>query len=141
MALICGDALHLPLADESVHCVVTSPPYWSLRKYPIPDLIWGAAHCAHEWGAYVQVDDEREPDTVAGKSRTTDRFYGEESRRFNGNHQKHTAGSFCRRCNAWRGQARPGAHHRALRGAYRCGLSGGVAGVAGGWDVLGEFGG
>ena len=23
----------LPLADESVHCVVTSPPYWALRQY------------------------------------------------------------------------------------------------------------
>lgn len=28
-----GDALHLPLADESVQCVVTSPPYWGLRDY------------------------------------------------------------------------------------------------------------
>jgi site-specific DNA-methyltransferase (cytosine-N4-specific) len=23
----------IPLPDESVHCVVTSPPYWNLRKY------------------------------------------------------------------------------------------------------------
>jgi DNA modification methylase len=26
------------LAAESVHCVVTSPPYWGLRKYDIPDV-------------------------------------------------------------------------------------------------------
>lgn len=26
--LIQGDARHLPLADESVQCVITSPPYW-----------------------------------------------------------------------------------------------------------------
>jgi len=38
-----------------------------------------------------------------GKTRTTDRFYGEESRRFDGNHQKHTAGAFCGKCSAWRG--------------------------------------
>jgi DNA modification methylase len=28
-----GDALAIPLADNSVHCVVTSPPYWGLRDY------------------------------------------------------------------------------------------------------------
>lgn len=28
-----ADARHMPLADESVHCVVTSPPYWGLRDY------------------------------------------------------------------------------------------------------------
>jgi DNA modification methylase len=31
--LIQGNALHLPLADESIQCVVTSPPYWGLRDY------------------------------------------------------------------------------------------------------------
>ena len=33
MILIRSDARHLPLADESVHCCVTSPPYWGLRSY------------------------------------------------------------------------------------------------------------
>jgi site-specific DNA-methyltransferase (cytosine-N4-specific) len=28
-----ADAREIPLADESVHCVVTSPPYWGLRDY------------------------------------------------------------------------------------------------------------
>jgi site-specific DNA-methyltransferase (cytosine-N4-specific) len=31
--MIQGDALHIPLKDESVQSVVTSPPYWSLRTY------------------------------------------------------------------------------------------------------------
>jgi DNA modification methylase len=31
--LIRASARQLPLADESVQCVVTSPPYWGLRKY------------------------------------------------------------------------------------------------------------
>ena len=31
--VLCGDARHVPLADGSVHCVVTSPPYWGLRSY------------------------------------------------------------------------------------------------------------
>jgi DNA modification methylase len=35
-----GDARHLPLADESVQCVVTSPPYWGLRDYGLgPDAL------------------------------------------------------------------------------------------------------
>lgn len=33
--LLHGDARHIPLADESVDCVVTSPPYWGLRSYGI----------------------------------------------------------------------------------------------------------
>lgn len=28
-----GSALELPIASSSVHCVVTSPPYWGLRSY------------------------------------------------------------------------------------------------------------
>ena len=30
-----ADARSLPLANESVHCVVTSPPYWGLRDYDL----------------------------------------------------------------------------------------------------------
>lgn len=30
-----ADARHIPLADESVDCVVTSPPYWGLRDYGV----------------------------------------------------------------------------------------------------------
>jgi len=35
---------------ESVNCVVTSPPYWSLRKYDCEPVIWGGeSGCEHEW--------------------------------------------------------------------------------------------
>lgn len=36
--LYCGDALATlrTLPDESVHCCVTSPPYWGLRDYGVP---------------------------------------------------------------------------------------------------------
>lgn len=33
--LIQGDARKIPLADKSVNCCVTSPPYWGLRDYGI----------------------------------------------------------------------------------------------------------
>lgn len=34
--LLNAHALRIPLPDESVHCVVTSPPYWGLRDYGLP---------------------------------------------------------------------------------------------------------
>ena len=38
--LVRADCRHtIPLADESVHCVVTSPPYWQLRDYKVPGQI------------------------------------------------------------------------------------------------------
>lgn len=33
VVVINGDARQLPLADRSVQCVITSPPYWGLRDY------------------------------------------------------------------------------------------------------------
>jgi DNA modification methylase len=100
--LISAHAGSLPLADESVQCVVTSPPYWGLRKYKGEQVIvWdGDASCQHDFtGEYLS--DVRE-ETESGKSRTTERFYGEPSRKFNGNHQKHFQTHTCR-CGAWRG--------------------------------------
>jgi len=35
MTIFCADARHLPLADQSVQCVVTSPPYFGLRDYGV----------------------------------------------------------------------------------------------------------
>lgn len=33
VAILCGDARALPLPDESVDLIITSPPYWALREY------------------------------------------------------------------------------------------------------------
>ena len=43
-----GDARALPVADKSVHCVVTSPPYWGLRDYGLSDGI-GLELTLAEW--------------------------------------------------------------------------------------------
>lgn len=89
--------------EGSVHCVVTSPPYFALRDYRVTPSVWGGeAYCEHHWGEWKELHDRRE-ETVAGKSRTTARYYGAASRRFNGDHQKHEAGAFCAKCGAWRG--------------------------------------
>lgn len=38
MTLVRADALRMPLADESVDCIVTSPPYFALRDYQDGDV-------------------------------------------------------------------------------------------------------
>ena len=51
--LIPGHALDvLPtLPDGCAQCVITSPPYYGLRDYALPPLIWDAdPECEHEWG-------------------------------------------------------------------------------------------
>ena len=113
------------LPDQHVQCIATSPPYFGLRDYGLEPVIWepvvyapmpglpglpvpahaapdAFATCDHDWGEWVDAHDVRE-DAVHGKTHTTDRFYGDESRRFDGNHQKHAHGQFCRKCGAWRG--------------------------------------
>ena len=46
-----------PIADKSVQALITSPPYWSLRKYDIPDIIIGGdKDCVHEWGEEIEVN-------------------------------------------------------------------------------------
>lgn len=41
------------IPDDSIHCVVTSPPYWGLRSYGTPPQIWGGdPECEHFWMHY-----------------------------------------------------------------------------------------
>ena len=45
-----ADARALPLPDASVHCCVTSPPYWGLRDYGLGDWEGGDPDCGHsQW--------------------------------------------------------------------------------------------
>ena len=100
----CRSMTELP--DESVQCVVTSPPYWGLRKYTgEQDLIWGGdKNCKHEWAGAGLISDVRKDKILAGKSRTEERFYGgDETRKFNGQHQKHYQDNTCSLCGAWKG--------------------------------------
>jgi len=91
--IIQADARHIPLPDGSVNCIITSPPYWSLRKYDIPDLVWdGAEGCEHRWGDQII----RKQSGGIGKTNvgnfSDDRIHYESKTQF------------CLLCNAWRGQ-------------------------------------
>ena len=91
----CLDVLRR-LPSDSVHCAVSSPPYFGLRDYGLPPSIWGgAADCFHQWGDEI-VHDGR--DHVPGvNSEFKDRAVAEARRK------KGTNGAFCVHCDAWRG--------------------------------------
>jgi len=92
-----ASCLSMPdIPDESVQCVVTSPPYWGLRKYSgDQDLIWGGdKDCQHQWGQEVETGDNR----FRGANANTGG---------NANPEVYAGGkgfsSFCSLCGAWRG--------------------------------------
>jgi len=54
ITLYCGNVLAVlsEMPASSVHCVVTSPPYWGLRDYDVAPLVWGGdPNHPHQWGA------------------------------------------------------------------------------------------
>ena len=90
----CGDARSMAeLPGNSVQCVVTSPPYWGLRKYSgLPDLIWGGDEkCEHQWGKRLPA---HHPGQVQDGKAVTD---------LNALGQTQGAGNFCSLCGAWKG--------------------------------------
>ena len=48
-----ADAREIPLPDKSVHCCVTSPPYFSLRDYALGDTGIGLEPTLAEWLASI----------------------------------------------------------------------------------------
>ena len=88
-----ADARSIPLADESVHCVVTSPPYWNLRDYGLAPSVWGGdPECPHYWSEGV----------VAPGSRSSDDKSGSKQPNANRRDGMPTS-AFCGKCGAWLG--------------------------------------
>src|SRR5687767_12406410 len=57
------------IPDCSVHCVVTSPPYWGLRAYGTEPQVWGGSpNCPHSWGAEVLGDSRGGSGTPNGRN-------------------------------------------------------------------------
>jgi len=97
--IITGDCREVlaTLPDESVHCVVTSPPYWGLRDYKVPPSVWGGdAGCEHEWGSTSLL--------TVGRNDTDRETPGGRGGSFRGGPRDDAnSGQVCRHCNAWRG--------------------------------------
>ena len=77
-----------------MHCVVTSPPYWGLRDYQTPSLVWGGeTGCSHSWrrASYQRRSSD------SGKSEKQGSNVGANNR------DVPVRYSTCARCGAWRG--------------------------------------
>jgi DNA modification methylase len=103
--LINGNCLDVlaTLPDASVHCVVTSPPYWGLRDYKLPPSIWGGdAACEHVWGAERVVN--RGPVSHAASTLLGTGHVGWSPKMIETPRAMEVStGAFCQHCGAWRG--------------------------------------
>ena len=83
---------------ESVSCVCTSPPYWSLRRYEAEDVVWGgAAACDHDFVP------ERHNPQPHGDDGTAAGLEGGTATQAS-TRMGSVDSSTCARCGAWRGQ-------------------------------------
>jgi site-specific DNA-methyltransferase (adenine-specific) len=92
-----SDCRHMSeLADNSIQCVVTSPPYWGLRKYAgLPDIVWGGDNnCRHEWVT---------KESLAQNQQTGDNGFKRPWRDIISTDRRITENT-CSICGAWKGQ-------------------------------------
>jgi DNA modification methylase len=93
----CRDRLR-EMPAESVHCVVTSPPYWGLRDYRTPPQVWdGDTNCDHQWGP---VQRGKRQDIKPIDETTSTARLGTDERQ---SQAALDGGRFCHRCGAWLG--------------------------------------
>ena len=90
----CRDVL-ARMPAESVHCVVTSPPYWGLRDYGLKPTVWGGEpDCDHEW---LNESYQRRSNDGGSPDRKQETNVGALGRDVPIHH------STCSRCQAWLG--------------------------------------
>ena len=81
------------IPNDSIDCVVTSPPYWGLRDYKTDPVIWGGSDdCVHEWN-----DSTKIKSVGCGKTAIV-------GNQLNGASDVIINQSICSKCNAWKGQ-------------------------------------
>lgn len=85
------------LRSNSVHCVVTSPPYWGLRAYGTEPQVWGGKRkCVHEFSP-AGIRNKGGMQGKTGQRSTRDTSAQDSA-------QKTACGEFCSKCGAWRGE-------------------------------------
>lgn len=99
--IIQGDALSVlkTLPDESINCVMTSPPYWALRDYGSSvESIWdGKEGCEH----YFEIKERQIHSGKVGVNGTIQACVDKEGG-FKTDWK--TKDGFCSKCGAWKGQ-------------------------------------
>lgn len=95
--LITGDCIGImnQMPEKSVHCVVTSPPYFGLRNYQSPVTVWGGdANCTHNWtdlGTRKSKWDKPDPAEIIGYRHNKVCTF------------EASMGQTCSKCGAWAG--------------------------------------
>ena len=88
------------MPDASVHCVVTSPPYWGLRNYNLPSTIWDSEPpdvCEHVWKIHYQATKHpNKPDNMPNTGNINQQGTSLRS-------GKPIESNFCQICGAWKG--------------------------------------
>ena len=89
------------LDEQSIQCIVTSPPYWGLRDYGIPSSIWGGDPvCEHEWGTEIPPK-KQHADRDHSHNDMLDTRGEQGSKKARG--AELPQGAYCQKCGAWRG--------------------------------------
>ena len=84
------------LPDESVHCCVTSPPYFNLRDYGLEPTVWGGdPDCEHTWGDRITIH-------KGGPTGSTCQAKNRAANESRDAVKSMNAGQFCE-CGAWLG--------------------------------------
>ena len=94
------------LEPESIDCVITSPPYWSLRDYGIPASVWGGdPECQHEFEIKIKEINPKPSDksTLGYRANGEYSFGKEGSPYLNNLKQTEYKEGFCSKCGAWNG--------------------------------------
>ena len=105
--ILCGDVREQlrRIPDETVNCVVTSPPYWGLRDYGVEGQVWGGEDdCEHLWGDVIVENATNH----TGKARWQHTRNGRDEEQPT---EKRVAwlrtavpqGKYCEHCGAWAG--------------------------------------
>ena len=93
--IVCGHVLDVlkKLPDNSIDCIVTSPPYWGMRFYgEQANTVWGGdENCEHEWEFEKSVLDNRFSETGIQRPKRN-KMVGVVKQ------------GFCKKCGAWHGQ-------------------------------------
>lgn len=88
-----------PLEDKSIQSVITSPPYWALRKYDISDIvIGGKENCDHNWNLINSHKKTGGIGTWKSNDMPPVGHYNDDRLHFSSD------ALVCRQCNAFKGQ-------------------------------------
>lgn len=101
-AILLGNVLDRikDIPDTSVHCIVTSPPYWGLRNYRVEPSIWGgSATCEHDWATSTYYTEKSAAVTSTEAMSEAGADNAERVKQARWRTDDH-----CHKCGAWRGQ-------------------------------------